>query len=97
MYLTITNKTKSKCSKYEFIYEHTLTLLDLDKYNECKENDVLRSEVLEDFIDGIIDLYPPVDRGEVCKEIFEQAENFKKYQKNLCYKLCLKKPKNPRS
>ena len=24
--------------------------------------------------------YPPVDRDEVCKEIFEQAENFKKYQ-----------------
>ena len=25
--------------------------------------------------------YPPVDRDEVYKEIFEQAENFKKYQK----------------
>jgi len=24
----------------------------------------------------------PVDRDEVYKEIFEQAENFKKYQKN---------------
>ena len=24
--------------------------------------------------------YPPVGRDEVCKEIFEQAENFKKYQ-----------------
>ncbi|HKK09910.1 MAG TPA: type I restriction enzyme endonuclease domain-containing protein [Bacteroidales bacterium] len=24
--------------------------------------------------------YPPVDRDEVYKEIFEQAENFKKYQ-----------------
>ena len=24
--------------------------------------------------------YPPVDRNEVYKEIFEQAENFKKYQ-----------------
>ncbi|HBE96455.1 MAG TPA: hypothetical protein DDW68_04720 [Verrucomicrobiales bacterium] len=23
--------------------------------------------------------YPPIDRDEVCKEIFEQAENFKKY------------------
>ncbi|MWB95148.1 hypothetical protein GON26_12320 [Flavobacterium sp. GA093] len=33
MSLTITNKTKSKCSKYEFsIYEHTLTLPDLDNY-----------------------------------------------------------------
>ena len=33
MSLTITNKAKSKCAKYEFcIYEHTLTLLDLDKY-----------------------------------------------------------------
>jgi len=26
--------------------------------------------------------YPPVDRDEVYKEIFEQAENFKKYQKS---------------
>lgn len=29
----------------------------VDKYNERKENDVLRSEVLEDFTDEIIDLY----------------------------------------
>lgn len=138
----------------------------VDKYNERKENDVLRSEVLEDFTDEIIDLYyalkkekdsfkdlgidfeekafydilkalaikydfaypedklihlaqevkdvvddkakytdwskredikaelkvdliillaendyPPIDRDEVYKEIFEQAENFKKYNK----------------
>ena len=137
----------------------------VDKYNERKEGDVLRSEVLEDFTDEIIDLYhalkdekasfnelgidfeekafydilkaltikydftypedkliylaqqvkkvvddkakytdwskradikaelkadlilllaennyPPVDRDEVYKEIFEQAENFKKYK-----------------
>ena len=25
--------------------------------------------------------YPPVDRDEVYKEIFEQAENFKRYKK----------------
>ena len=24
--------------------------------------------------------YPLVDRDEICEEIFEQAENFKKYQ-----------------
>lgn len=138
----------------------------VDKYNERKESDVLRSEVLEDFTDEIIDLYhalqkekesfndlgidfeekafydilkslahkydfeypedklvklatgvkkvvddkakytdwskradikaelkvdlimllaendyPPIDRDEVYKEIFEQAENFKKYSK----------------
>jgi type I restriction enzyme R subunit len=29
----------------------------VDKYNERKESDVLRSEVLEDFTDEIIDLY----------------------------------------
>lgn len=137
----------------------------VDKYNERKESDVLRSEVLEEFTDEIIDLYhqlkkekesfadmgidfeekafydilkaltvkydfeypedklihlskevktvvddktkytdwskrsdikaelkvdliillaendyPPVDRDEVYKEIFEQAENFKKYR-----------------
>lgn len=33
MSLTITNKAKSKCLKYEFsIYEHTLSLADLDNY-----------------------------------------------------------------
>lgn len=33
MSLKITNKSKSKCAKYEFsIYEHTLTLFELDKY-----------------------------------------------------------------
>lgn len=33
MSLSITNKIKSKCSKYEFnIYEHVLTLTELDKY-----------------------------------------------------------------
>ena len=138
----------------------------VDKYNERKENDILRSEVLEDFTDEIIDLYyalkkekdsfkdlgidfeekafydilkalaikydftypedklihlaqevkdvvddkarytdwskrddikaelkvdliillaendyPPIDRDEVYKEIFEQAENFKKYSR----------------
>lgn len=138
----------------------------VEKYNERKESDVLRSEVLEDFTDEIIELfyalkkeknsfkdlgidfeekafydilkalaikydfeypedklihlakevkkvvddkakyadwskkidlkaelkvdliillaendYPPVDRDEVYKEIFEQAENFKKYRK----------------
>ena len=26
--------------------------------------------------------YPPVDRDEVYKEIFEQAENFKKYRQH---------------
>lgn len=138
----------------------------VDKYNERKENDVLRSEVLEDFTDEIIDLYyalkkekdsfkdlgidieekafydilkaltikydfdypveklillaqkvkevvddkakytdwskrddikaelkvdliilladndyPPIDRDEVYKEIFEQAENYRKYKR----------------
>lgn len=33
MSLSIVNKSKSKCSKYEFsIYEHTLTLAELDNY-----------------------------------------------------------------
>jgi len=99
-------------------------------YNDRSEQDILRSEVLDEFTDEIIDLYhaikkekdsfaelgidfeekafydilkaltikydfkypedklldlaengyPPIDRDEVNKEIFEQAENFKKYQ-----------------
>ncbi len=64
----------------------------VEKYNERKEQDVLRSEVLEDFTDEIIDLFYSlkkekasfadlgIDLDEVYKEIFEQAENFKKYQ-----------------
>lgn len=28
-------------------------------------------------------IIPPIDRDEVYKEIFEQAENFKKYKKGV--------------
>ena len=62
----------------------------VNKYNERDEKDVLRSEVLEGFSeDKLIKLakevktvvdengYPPVDRDEVYREVFEQAENFK--------------------
>ena len=62
----------------------------MNKYNERDEKDVLRSEVLEGFSeDKLIKLakevktvvdengYPPVDRDEVYREVFEQAENFK--------------------
>jgi type I restriction enzyme, R subunit len=41
----------------------------VDKYNERKEDDVLRSEVLEDFTDEIIDLY---------HELKKEKESFKK-------------------
>ena len=62
----------------------------VEKYNDRDEQDVLRSEVINDFSEDIkaeiqVDLillldkygYPPVDEDEVYKEIFEQAQNFK--------------------
>lgn len=42
----------------------------------------IKAELKADLIVLLADnKYPPVDRDEVYKEIFEQAENFKKYQK----------------
>ena len=40
----------------------------------------IKAELKVDLIILLADAgYPPIDRDEVYKEIFEQAENFKKY------------------
>jgi hypothetical protein len=51
------------------------------KYTDWSERADIKAELKVDLIlllgkHG----YPPVDKDEVYKEIFEQAENFKKYQ-----------------
>jgi type I restriction enzyme R subunit len=52
---------------------------DKTKYTDWSKRDDIKAELKVDLIIllGEND-YPPVDRDEVYKEIFEQAENFKK-------------------
>ncbi|MBC8326182.1 MAG: DUF3387 domain-containing protein, partial [Verrucomicrobia subdivision 3 bacterium] len=54
---------------------------DKAKYTDWSQRDDIKAELKVDLIlllgkHG----YPPVDRDEVYKEIFEQAENFKKHR-----------------
>jgi type I restriction enzyme, R subunit len=83
---------KSLTVKYDFFYpEDKLLLLarevktvvdDKAKYTDWSKRDDIKSELKADLIILLAENdYPPVDRDEVYKEIFEQAENFKKYQK----------------
>ena len=82
---------KSLAIKYDFEYpEDKLLALskavktvvdDKAKYTDWNQRDDIKAELKV----GLIMLlgeygYPPVDRDEVYKEIFEQAENFKKYR-----------------
>jgi type I restriction enzyme, R subunit len=51
------------------------------KYTDWSRRDDIKAELKADLIILLAEYgYPPVDRDEVYKEIFEQAENFKKYQ-----------------
>ncbi len=81
---------KALAVKYDFTYpedkllalaaEVKLVVDDKVKYTDWSERDDIKAELKV----GLILLlakhgYPPVDRDEVYKEIFEQAENFKRY------------------
>lgn len=77
--------------KYDFKYpEDKLIVLakevksvvdDKTKYTDWSQRDDIKAELKVDLIILLAKYkYPPVDRDEVYKEIFEQAENFKKYQ-----------------
>ena len=82
---------KGLATKYDFVYPED-KLLELSKavktvvddkakYTDWTQRDDIKAELKV----GLILIlakhgYPPVDRDEVYKEIFEQAENFKKYQ-----------------
>lgn len=54
---------------------------DKAKYTDWSQRDDIKAELKVDLILVLAEHgYPPVDRDEVYKEIFEQAENFKKYR-----------------
>ena len=79
---------KSLAEKYDFTYPHKKLLFlakevkqivdDKAKYTDWSERSDIKAELKADLIILLGDNgYPPVDRDEVYKEIFEQAENFK--------------------
>lgn len=81
---------KAIAVKYEFEYPEN-KLIDLSravkkivddkaKYTDWSQRDDIKAELKVDLILILAEHgYPPVTRDEVFKEIFEQAENFKKY------------------
>ena len=82
---------KTLAHKYDFDYpEDKLIKLakevktvvdDKAKYTDWSARNDIKAELKVDLIILLAENdYPPVDRDEVYKEIFEQAENFKKYQ-----------------
>ncbi len=82
---------KALTVKYDFEYPHDKLLLlakevkqvvdDKAKYTDWSKRSDIKAELKADLIILLAENdYPPVDRYEVYKEIFEQAENFKKYQ-----------------
>ena len=77
--------------KYDFDYpddklvhlakEVKVVVDDKAKYTDWSRLDDIKAELKLDLIILLADNgYPPVDRDEVYKEIFEQAENFKKHK-----------------
>ncbi len=55
---------------------------DKARYTDWDRREDIKAELKADLIILLAEHgYPPVDRDEIYKEIFEQAENFKKYQK----------------
>lgn len=84
---------KALAVKYDFVYpEDKLIHLaqkvkdvvdDKAKYTDWSKREDIKAELKVDLIILLADNdYPPIDRDEVYKEIFEQAENFKKYSKS---------------
>ena len=82
---------KGLAVKYDFTYPEDklielakavkLVVDDKVKYTDWSRRDDIKAELKVDLILVLADHgYPPVDRDEVYKEIYEQAENFKKYR-----------------
>jgi type I restriction enzyme R subunit len=82
---------KALAVKYDFSYPNDKLIQlaqkvktvvdDKAKYTDWSKRDDIKAELKVDLIILLAENdYPPVDRDEVYKEIFEQAENFKKYQ-----------------
>jgi type I restriction enzyme R subunit len=81
---------KAIAEKHEFVYPHEKLLLlskavktiveDKAKYTDWSQRDDIKAELKVDLILILAEYdYPPVPKDEIFKEIFEQAENFKKY------------------
>ena len=81
---------KDLAHKYDFEYpedkllhlakEVKVVVDDKAKYTDWNQRDDIKAELKVDLIILLAENdYPPVDKDEVYKEIFEQAENFKKY------------------
>ncbi|MCU4190125.1 type I restriction endonuclease subunit R [Flavobacterium sp. HXWNR29] len=81
---------KALAVKYDFSYPNDKLIAlaqkvktvvdDKAKYTDWSKRDDIKAELKVDLIILLAENdYPPVDRDEVYKEIFEQAENFKKY------------------
>ncbi|MGD6961544.1 type I restriction endonuclease subunit R [Fictibacillus phosphorivorans] len=81
---------KAIAEKYEFEYPHDKLIklsqeirgiiADKARYTDWAHRDDIKAELKVDLILTLAENgYPPVPKDEVFKEIFEQAENFKKY------------------
>ncbi|MDP2365000.1 MAG: DUF3387 domain-containing protein, partial [Ignavibacteria bacterium] len=81
---------KAIAEKYKFEYPHDKLIVlsraikiiidDKAKYTDWSHRDDIKAELKVDLILILAEHgYPPVPKDEVFKEIFEQAENFKKY------------------
>jgi type I restriction enzyme, R subunit len=81
---------KAIAEKYEFEYPHDKLIklsqkirgiiADKARYTDWVHRDDIKAELKVDLILTLAENgYPPVPKDEVFKEIFEQAENFKKY------------------
>jgi type I restriction enzyme R subunit len=82
---------KTVAEKHEFEYPHEKLIPlsqavkkivdDKAKYTDWSQRDDIKAELKVDLILVLAEYgYPPVPKDEVFKEIFEQAENFKKYR-----------------
>ncbi len=80
---------KALTIKYDFVYPDDKMIVlaqkvkevvdDKAKYTDWSKRDDIKAELKVDLIILLAEYgYPPVDRDEVYKEIFEQAENFRK-------------------
>lgn len=82
---------KAVAEKHEFEYPHEKLIAlsqavkkvvdDKAKYTDWSQRDDIKAELKVDLILILAEHgYPPVPKDDVFKEIFEQAENFKKYR-----------------
>jgi type I site-specific deoxyribonuclease, HsdR family len=82
---------KAVAEKHDFEYPHDKLIKlskavkvivdDKAKYTDWSQRDDIKAELKVDLILVLAEHgYPPVPKDEVFKEIFEQAENFKKYR-----------------